>query len=94
MAVESIYGEAGDVELTQTQEKAIVGFLILFVFLLMAFEKADPDVAFFGALIVCLFTGILDMVNTALSLSSSSCLCRFGLPALWLCHSPAMLAPF
>ena len=92
MAVESIFLDAGDVELTQEQEKGIVGFLIAFVFLLMAFEIVDPDVAFFGALIVCLFTGILDMVNTALSLSS--CLCRFGLPTLWLCHSPAMLAPF
>jgi hypothetical protein len=63
--IESIFGEAGDVELTQTQEKAIVGFLIAFVFLLMAFEVVDPDVAFFGALVVCLFTGILNMVNTA-----------------------------
>ncbi len=79
---ESIFLKAGDVELTQGQEKAIVGFLIAFVFLLMAFEFVDPDVAFFGALITCLFTGILNMVNTALSLSS--CLCRFCHPALWL----------
>ena len=60
---ESIFPRNGDVELSQQAQKGVVGSLIIIVFLLMASEVVDPDVAFFGALVVCLVTGILDMVS-------------------------------
>jgi hypothetical protein len=60
---DSIFPRNGDVELSVPAEKGIVGTLIIVVFLLMATEVVDPDVAFFGALVVCLITGILNMVS-------------------------------
>lgn len=60
---DSIFPRNGDVELSEKAEKGIVGTLIIVVFLLMAVEIVDPDVAFFGALVVCLITGILNMVS-------------------------------
>lgn len=48
-------------DLSDDAKKGIVGALVISVFLLMAFEVLDPDIAFFGALVITLLTGILTM---------------------------------
>jgi hypothetical protein len=73
---DSVFPRYGDVDLSASAEKGIVGTLIILVFLLMAVEVVDPDVAFFGALVVCLITGILNMVSTRLNTSSFFMSCR------------------